>query len=47
MTRWLSRTWFRIRMMRFRRAPKNLRHASGQFRSLREWRLEQMRGARG
>lgn len=43
MTRALSRLWFRIRMARFPKAPRNLRNRDGTFRSVREWRVEKMR----
>lgn len=44
MTRFLHRIWFRIRMLQFERAPKNPRNPDGTFRSVREWRLDKMRG---
>ena len=43
MTRFLSRTWFRLRMMRFRKAPANPRGPDGKYVSRRDWRIEQMR----
>ena len=43
MTRFLSRTWFRLRMMRFRKAPANPRGPDGKYVSRRDWRLEKMR----
>ncbi|MBB6424973.1 hypothetical protein [Sphingopyxis sp. JAI128] len=42
MTRWFARTWFRIRMLRFRRAPVNPRASDGRFLSRKHWRLVQM-----
>lgn len=45
MIRILSRWAFRLRMSKFPRAPKQPRKPNGQYRSLRDWRLEQMRRA--
>lgn len=43
MTRYLSRITFRIRMMRYPKAPANPRGTDGRFVSRRDWRLAQMR----
>jgi hypothetical protein len=43
MTRFLHRLIFRLRMLRFRRAPVNPRGPDGRFVSRRDWRLSKMR----
>lgn len=43
MTRYLSRTWFRIRLMRYPKAPSHPRAPDGRYISRRDWRLGQMR----
>jgi hypothetical protein len=46
MTRFLHRLIFRLRMLRYPKAPANPRGADGKYVSRRDWRLEKMRGAR-
>lgn len=41
--RWFTKLIFRIRMMRFPRAPQHPRSADGRYIKRTDWRLEQMR----